>query len=96
MPLTNVQVFKMFQRAQYLSRNGDNVVARRLLLRCIELNPYDSHSWLALARLESRWGNVDKAREIFAESIEKFPNNIHILQAWGHMEQVIFFYILVR
>ena len=37
------QVFKMFQRAQYLLRNGENVVAQRLLLRCLELNPYDSH-----------------------------------------------------
>ena len=32
------QVFKMFQRAQYLMRNGDNVVAQRLLIRCLELN----------------------------------------------------------
>ena len=98
----------MFQRAQQLARQGDNVVARKLLLRCVELNPYDSHryhfllansfqylilllscSWLALARLEAKWGAVERSREIFTESVERFPNNIHILQAWGHMEQVI-------
>ena len=33
------QVFKMFQRAQTLMKNGDNVVAQRLLMRCLELNP---------------------------------------------------------
>lgn len=33
----------MFHRAQFLVRQGDNVVAQRLLLRCLELNPFDSH-----------------------------------------------------
>ena len=33
------QVFKMFQRAQHCMRNGENVVAQRLLYRCLELNP---------------------------------------------------------
>jgi hypothetical protein len=45
-------------------------------------------SWLALARLEAKWGNIEKSREVFAKSLQKCPNNIHILQAWGHMEQV--------
>mmetsp|Transcript_29229 Transcript_29229/g.62971 ORF Transcript_29229/g.62971 Transcript_29229/m.62971 type:complete len:296 (+) Transcript_29229:139-1026(+) len=39
------QVLKMFRRAQFLLRNGDNSVARKLLLRCLELNSYDSHRW---------------------------------------------------
>ena len=42
------QVYKMFQRAQQLARQGDNVVARKLLLRCVELNPYDSHRYYFL------------------------------------------------
>ena len=37
------QVFKMYNRAKFLIRHGDNPIARKLLLRCIELNPYDSH-----------------------------------------------------
>lgn len=81
------QVFKMFQRANHLAKNGDNITARRLLARCIELSPMDSHSWLALARLEAKWGNIDRARELFTESVQHFPTNVHILQAWGHMEQ---------
>lgn len=82
------QVFKMFQRAQYLIRNGDNVVAQKLLLRCLELNPYDSHSWLALGRLEGKLGNLERAREVFSESLMRCPKNVHLLHAWGHLEQV--------
>ena len=37
------QVFKMFHRAQFLVKQGDNMVAQRLLVRCLELNPFDSH-----------------------------------------------------
>eukprot|EP01036_Dinobryon_divergens_P030333 gene30333-39562_t len=81
------QVFKMFNRAKFLMRHGDNPIARKLLIRCIELNPYDSHSWLALARLEARVGNADMARKVFTDSNEKCPRNIHLLHAWGHFEQ---------
>ncbi len=81
------QVFKMFQRAQTLMRNGDNVVAQRLLMRCLELNPYDSHSWLALGQLEAKLGNIDRAREVFQQSVARCPNNVYILHAWGHLEQ---------
>lgn len=81
------QVMKMFQRAKVLERNGNNAVAHRLLKRCLELNPYDSHSWLALARLEVKLGNVVGAREVFGEGHSRSPRNVHILHAWGHMEQ---------
>jgi hypothetical protein len=45
-------------------------------------------SWLALARLEAKLGNVVRAREVFEQSTLRCPNNVHILHAWGHMEQV--------
>lgn len=83
------QVFKMFHRAQHLLRNGENTVARRLLVRCLELNPFDSHSWLALARLEVKLGNLEMARKLFIEASIRCPNNVHLLHARGHMEQVI-------
>lgn len=81
------QVIKMFNRAQYLMQIGDNQVALKLLKRCLELNPLDSHSWLALARLESRLGNIHRAREIFQLATTTCPKNIHLLHAWGHLEQ---------
>ena len=84
------QVIKMFQRAQFLMRNGDNVVAQKLLVRCLELNPKDSHSWLALARLEAKLGNYERAREIFSQSQAQCPNSVHLLHAWGHLEEVNF------
>lgn len=81
------QVIKMFNRAQYLIQIGDNSVAMKLLKRCLELNPFDSHSWLALARLESRLGNIHRAREVFQLASINCPRNIHLLHAWGHFEQ---------
>ena len=81
------QVYKMFHRAQYLIRNGNNTVAHKLLVRCLELNPYDSHSWLALARLEAKLGYIDKARKAFQDGVTRCPTNVHILHAWGHLEQ---------
>ncbi|KAJ1436823.1 hypothetical protein B484DRAFT_324887 [Ochromonadaceae sp. CCMP2298] len=44
-------------------------------------------SWLALARLEAKVGNIGAARQLFVQSDEKCPNNVHILHAWGHHEQ---------
>lgn len=38
-----MKVLKMFRRAQFLIRNGDNAVAKKLLQRCLELSPFDSH-----------------------------------------------------
>lgn len=45
-------------------------------------------SWLALGRLEAKLGNVDQARAVFTEAVTRCPNNVHILHAWGHFEQV--------
>ena len=77
----------MYQRARHLLKQGDSVVAKKLLVRCLELNPYDAHSWLALAKLEANMGNVDESRQLFDQALIKCPNNVHILHAWGHMEQ---------
>ena len=63
------------------------MLSQRLLMRCLELNPYDSHSWLALAQLEAKLGNIDRARDVFQQSVVRCPNNVYILHAWGHLEQ---------
>eukprot|EP01041_Mallomonas_annulata_P003417 gene3417-6780_t len=81
------QVLKMFRRAQDLLREGNNTIAAKLLTRCLELNPFDSHSWLAMARLEERLCNYQKSRDLFSQALEKCPNNVHILHAWGVMEE---------
>lgn len=81
------EVFKMYHQAQDLIRNGDNAEARRLLYVCINKNEKDSHSWLALARLEAKTGNIQTARDLFARSLQLCPGNIHILHAWGLLEQ---------
>lgn len=43
----------MFRRAQFLMQNGDNVVAKKLLNRCLELNPFDSHRYDLLVSTEN-------------------------------------------
>ena len=43
--ILDTKVFKMFHRAQFLVRQGDNLVAQKLLVWCLELNPFDSHRW---------------------------------------------------
>eukprot|EP01039_Chlorochromonas_danica_P005073 gene5073-5572_t len=77
----------MFQRASFLMKKGDNIVAKKLLKRCLELNQYDAHSWLALARLEARTGHLGDAAQTFQTAVTHCPNNIHLLHAWGHFEQ---------
>ena len=47
-------------------------------------------SWLALARLEAKIGNIERSRDVFSQSVIRFPSNVHILHAWGHMEQVTY------
>lgn len=77
----------MFRRASDLIKSGDNIVGKKLLLRCLELNQLDAHSWLALARLEAKTGHFDKAKATFQQAAVLCPDNIHILHAWGHFEQ---------
>eukprot|EP00178_Gracilaria_changii_P003659 TRINITY_DN1549_c0_g1_i1.p1 TRINITY_DN1549_c0_g1~~TRINITY_DN1549_c0_g1_i1.p1 ORF type:complete len:1156 (-),score=158.64 TRINITY_DN1549_c0_g1_i1:231-3698(-) len=52
------QVRTIFERAKEEERNGHLNEARILLRQCLDLDKQDSHSWLALARLESRAGSV--------------------------------------
>jgi len=48
---------------------------------------------LALARLEAKIGNIENARKIFSQSNDKCPRNLHLLHAWGHLEQVCKLYV---
>lgn len=47
-----------------------------------------------MARLEAKIGNIENARKIFSQSNEKCPKNLHLLHAWGHLEQVCLLYVL--
>lgn len=52
------QVRTIFERAKEEEKNGNFNEARALLRQCLDLDKQDSHSWLALARLEARAGGV--------------------------------------
>ncbi|CAN8068532.1 unnamed protein product [Agarophyton chilense] len=62
------QVRTIFEHAKEEERNGNLNEARTLLRQCLDLDKQDSHSWLALARLEARAGGV---------SIRNSPPNSH-------------------
>lgn len=63
-------------------------MAYRSVLCRSQSNLLNIYSWLALARLEAKLGNIERAREVFRDSVIRCPNNVHILHAWGHLEQV--------
>ena len=58
----------MFKGAQQKMKTGEFGKASQLLKQILKMDPYDSHSYLALGRLESR-------REL-ASQISVFPNSI--------------------
>lgn len=60
--------------------------ARKTLRQCLALDASDSHSWLALARLEARGGDAGSARALFRDGVARCPGSVHLLQAWGVFE----------
>jgi tetratricopeptide (TPR) repeat protein len=84
---TNIDVLPLYKQAQTCIKTGALIEASKLLEKCIELEPRDSHSWLSLARLKSSLGHVDEARLLFEKSLTHCEENVYILHAWGHMEQ---------
>lgn len=59
------QVIKMYRRASELIKAGDNVVAKKLLLRCVELNQFDSHRY-AFARLLMTSRHINACKNTFS------------------------------
>lgn len=47
----------------------------------------DGRLWLAWAQMEARSGNVQLAREVFADGVEKDPDNIRLIHAWAVFEE---------
>lgn len=62
LPSTHRKVCALFSQAKKAERAGQFHNARHLLLQCLALDVYDAHSWLALARLQSR-GSDSEAKQ---------------------------------
>ena len=77
------------RQAQGRRAFGDAV---KLYERAIFLDPLDGRAWLGLARHELNTGgkgrgNVERARDVFKEGIKACPDNAHLLQGLGSLEE---------
>eukprot|EP00172_Hildenbrandia_rubra_P003979 Plantae.Rhodophyta-Hildenbrandia_rubra.ctg7224.p1 GENE.Plantae.Rhodophyta-Hildenbrandia_rubra.ctg7224~~Plantae.Rhodophyta-Hildenbrandia_rubra.ctg7224.p1 ORF type:complete len:811 (+),score=138.13 Plantae.Rhodophyta-Hildenbrandia_rubra.ctg7224:2456-4888(+) len=85
------RVRRLFEEARALIVEGELEKARANLLECLRLDVQDSHSWLALARLEQKRDSYTSegyisSRAVFEKGLIKCPNNVHLLQAWAVLE----------
>jgi len=81
---TRSKVVKNYTEALELFRQGKTKAACGLLEQCIKMDPTDSHSWLALARFQSRLEPATTlAIQTFENAIINCPDNVHLLQAFG-------------
>ena len=58
------QIRKLFKTARLHIRRNQLDEARPLLRRCLQIDGADAHSWLALATLEERSGDVEGAKRV--------------------------------
>ena len=91
----------MFQTAKTMERQGRWGEAHTLFEKILKKNPKDSHSHLAIARLEARREGIQgasgelsknqefptKAQIAFEKGTKACPQNIFLLQAWAIYEQ---------
>ena len=88
----------MFREAKNLERMGRWRKATSLLRDILKIDPKDSYSHLALAKLEARREqtmrvndngiqSLQLAREAFVKGTTFCPNSIHLWQAWAVYEQ---------
>mmetsp|Transcript_3469 Transcript_3469/g.6504 ORF Transcript_3469/g.6504 Transcript_3469/m.6504 type:complete len:786 (+) Transcript_3469:135-2492(+) len=77
-----------FQQGKTCEKRGEWLNARMNYQECLNMDPRDAHSWLALARLEARRGYkfLPNARLLFEAGTQCCPENVRILQAWAVME----------
>jgi len=84
------ELINTFRKAKSLERVGNFVEAVNLLKICVETDPKDSHSYLALGRITQRLDGTEAARQVFERGIKNCVTdgkpNIHLLQAWATIE----------
>jgi len=85
----------MFQDAKKLERQGMWNEASNLYSKILGFSPKDSHSHLALARLEARRENKNpdicrdestRAQQVFRTGTIECPDSVHLWQAWAMYE----------
>ena len=74
--------------AVMLEKQGKISDATKLLTRSIKSNPKHAASWVALARIHQRTGNLEQARYCYSCACDGDPRSYVALQAWGFLEGV--------
>lgn len=88
------KIHYMFRTAKDKEKAGQWKEAIELFRKILCLDPSDSHTHLALARLEAKRahastkqnGGSDIARNAFENGSQQCPNSVHIWQAWAQFE----------
>eukprot|EP00547_Thalassionema_nitzschioides_P003192 CAMPEP_0194214360 /NCGR_PEP_ID=MMETSP0156-20130528/15510_1 /TAXON_ID=33649 /ORGANISM="Thalassionema nitzschioides, Strain L26-B" /LENGTH=845 /DNA_ID=CAMNT_0038942593 /DNA_START=229 /DNA_END=2766 /DNA_ORIENTATION=- len=88
------KIYYMFRKAKDKEKAGQWKEAIKLFRKILYLDPSDSHTHLALARLEAKRehastkknGGGHAARNAFQDGSQKCPNSVHIWQAWAQFE----------
>jgi len=52
----------------------------------LKTNPQHGALWQAYGNMESRRGNLERARRLLKAGFQKCSNDVHVLQAWASLE----------
>jgi len=94
-PLSNSKrkllVRTKFKQAKALERKGQWRLACEIYEDILEnVDPFDAHSHLGLARLQARRATTDSdARASFERGTQRCPTSVHLLQAWAVYEDTL-------
>ncbi|KAJ1422799.1 hypothetical protein B484DRAFT_111004 [Ochromonadaceae sp. CCMP2298] len=72
--------------AVMLEKMGDVEEAQQLLVRSVKANPRHAASWVALAGINRRKGDLGTARYCLSSAVAGDPHSYVALQAWGSLE----------
>jgi len=80
-----------FKQAKALERKGQWRLACEIYEDILEnVDPFDAHSHLGLARLQARRATTDSdARASFERGTQRCPTSVHLLQAWAVYEDTL-------
>ena len=83
----NWKVVGLHRQAQSAIKVGQYDEARELLREGLRLDERDGYTWLSLARLEARVGEVHEARDLFERATSTCPDNVRLIHARAVFEQ---------
>lgn len=72
--------------AVMLEKLGDTSRAIQMLMTSVKHNPKHAASWVALAGLNRRKGDLSTAQYCYSEAVQGDPRSYVALQAWGALE----------